>query len=293
MSADPAPAATAPAPLWGGERETAEDPGPCRPTCAVAVRTELARALQPPFETFITVAVNGALMSSAWFFLPPKLKDDVFTLHGTLAFALVLAAWMYSDVPAHQRARLRRPPGVGGDRRPGDVAPAAARQARRAVAAGDPGLHHRGRGERAPLHPRRAGHLLLGGLASPWCPSGCSASPGLFGDRFPYHPMPIRYRWAHRRPVGRMLVRWGILVVTPYMLVPFLGVALMTPSLLLWGFTGSTGSPASCPTTTWGWAWPWPASSPRPAPSSAAGGLWLARRRRAKLLAYLADPTRG
>jgi hypothetical protein len=28
------------------------------------------------------------------------LKADVFTLHGSLAFALVLAAWMYSDVPA-------------------------------------------------------------------------------------------------------------------------------------------------------------------------------------------------
>ncbi len=39
-------------------------------------------------------------MSLAWFFLPRALKDDVFTLHGSLAFALVLAAWMYSDVPA-------------------------------------------------------------------------------------------------------------------------------------------------------------------------------------------------
>jgi hypothetical protein len=32
-------------------------------------------------------------------FLPPGLKGDVFTLHGSLAFALVLAAWTYSDVP--------------------------------------------------------------------------------------------------------------------------------------------------------------------------------------------------
>src|SRR5664280_1306880 len=69
-------------------------------TLRSAVRQEFARALRPPYETFITVAVNGALMSSAWIFLPKDLKDKVFTLHGTLAFSLVLAAWMYSDVPA-------------------------------------------------------------------------------------------------------------------------------------------------------------------------------------------------
>src|SRR5271165_5848542 len=65
-----------------------------------AVRRQIALSLQPPYEAPITVAVNGALMSSAWFFLPAALRDKVFTLHGTLAFALILAAWMYSDVPS-------------------------------------------------------------------------------------------------------------------------------------------------------------------------------------------------
>ena len=69
-------------------------------TLRQAVRTEFVLALRPPFESLVTVAVNGALMSSSWFLLPTDLKDKVFTLHGTLAFALVLAAWMYSDVPA-------------------------------------------------------------------------------------------------------------------------------------------------------------------------------------------------
>ena len=64
-----------------------------------AVRAEFGRALRPPYATLSTVAANGAFMSLAWFFLPRGLKDDLFTLHGTLAFALVLAAWMYSDVP--------------------------------------------------------------------------------------------------------------------------------------------------------------------------------------------------
>ena len=59
-----------------------------------------ARVLPPPFETPLTVAINAGMMSSAWFFLPPKLKDAVFTLHGSVAFAFVLSSWMYSDVPA-------------------------------------------------------------------------------------------------------------------------------------------------------------------------------------------------
>jgi len=59
-------------------------------TLRSAVRQEFGRELRAPYETFITVAVNGAMMSSAWFFLPKSLKDKVFTLHGTLAFALVL-----------------------------------------------------------------------------------------------------------------------------------------------------------------------------------------------------------
>ena len=69
-------------------------------TLVAAVRREFARALHPPFETFVVVAVNGVMMAVIWFVLPPKLKDEVFTIHGSLGFALVLAAWMYSDVPA-------------------------------------------------------------------------------------------------------------------------------------------------------------------------------------------------
>ncbi len=38
-------------------------------TLGEAVRAEFA-ALGPPYETLITVAANGALMSVAWFFMP-------------------------------------------------------------------------------------------------------------------------------------------------------------------------------------------------------------------------------
>ena len=69
-------------------------------TTREAIRQEFRRTFRPPFETPITVASNAALMSSLWFFLPAWLKDNVFTLHGSLLFAVVLSVWMYADVPA-------------------------------------------------------------------------------------------------------------------------------------------------------------------------------------------------
>src|ERR1035438_605534 len=51
--------------------------------------------------------------------------------------------------------------------------------------------------------------------------------------------LPIRYRWENRLPRRRMLWRWLALVVTPYGLVPLLGVLIMLPSLLLWGLTST------------------------------------------------------
>ncbi len=74
--------------------------GPLPKDLREALRAEWARVLHPPFETPLTAAVDPGLMSSAWFFLPPKAVDEVFTLHGSVAFAFVLSGWMYSDVPA-------------------------------------------------------------------------------------------------------------------------------------------------------------------------------------------------
>ena len=261
-------------------------------TLRSAVRQEFARSLRAPYETFITVAVNGALMSSAWFFLPTGLKDKVFTLHGTLAFALVLAAWMYSDVPATNV--------LGPD-------------VERVTAAID--------------HPAMFRRLLYGknivlwALVTPVClivalvngilshnllatlytviwigvvPFGVLGLSGLVGIRFPYHPQPIRYRWEHRLPRRRMLWRWLALVVTPYGLVPLLGVLVMLPSLLLWGFTSTHGLSQKLPDRYLGWG---VALACAVAAVCAFGGhrfgAWWAHRRRHALVAYLADPTRG
>ena len=207
-------------------------------TLRQAVRTEFANALQPPFENLITVFVNGAMMSSTWVFLPTSLKDKVFTLHGSLAFALVLAAWMYSDVPATNV--------FGPD-------------SRRVVAAIDD-----------PVMLRRllyAKNVVLWLVVTPICaltaliiglvshdllstlytvvwigvvPFGTLGITAWVGIRYPYHPMPLRYRFTHRKPRWRMIGRWFTLVITPYGLVPVLATVLMIPTLILWGLLSST-----------------------------------------------------
>jgi hypothetical protein len=178
-------------------------------------------------------------MNVAWFLLPRTLKDDVFTLHGSLAFALVLAAWMYSDVPA---TNVLAP-----DRQ------------RVMAAIDDPILL------RWLLYAKNVvlwtfitpicavialvtgifGHDLLSTLYTViWIgvvPFGALGIAAWVGILLAYHPMPLRFRWEHRRPRPRMLWRWLALLLTPYVLVPWLAIALMTPSLLLWGFTSAHG----------------------------------------------------
>ena len=271
----------------------AENSDPQLPaTLHQAVKRQIALTLLPPYEALITVAVNAALMSSAWVFLPAGLKDKVFTLHGTLAFALVLAAWMYSDVPATNV--------LGPD-------------ATRVVAAFDD-----------PVMFRRllyAKNVVLWMIVTPVCaivavivglhehnrlatlytivwigvvPFGFLGISSWVGIVFPYHPMPIRYRWEHRQPRRRMLVRWLTLALLPYGLVPLLAVLLMAPSLLLWGFTSTHGLSQKLPDQDFGWG---VALACGIAIVCSVGGHrvggWLAQRRRAKLLDFLGDPTRG
>ncbi len=257
-----------------------------------AVRAEFGRALRPPYATLSTVAANGVFMSVAWFLLPRTLKDDTFTLPGSLAFALVLAGWMYSDVPATNVLAPDR---------------------QRMMAAIDD-----------PILLRRllyAQNLVLWTFITPVCsviavvdgisghdplsilytiiwigvvPFGVLGIAAWVGILFPYHPMPLRFRWEHRRPRWRMLWRWLALLVTPYILVPWLSIALMVPSLLLWGFTSAHGLSGKLPDHDLGLGIAL-ACAVAIACSFASHRLavMLAERRRAKLLPFLADPTRG
>src|SRR5215470_20302370 len=69
-------------------------------TMPAALRAEWHRATRPPYETPSVVVGNGLLMTACWALLPASVVGSVFRFHGALAFALVLASWMYSDVPA-------------------------------------------------------------------------------------------------------------------------------------------------------------------------------------------------
>ena len=125
-------------------------------------------------------------------------------------------------------------------------------------------------------------------------PFGVLAVSAWVGIVFPYHPMPLRFRWEHRRPWRRMLVRWGALAVTPYVLVPILATLMLTPSLLIWGFTAPSGLSQKLPDHDFGLG---VAVACVIAVGCAAGGQRLGvrvmRQNRTKLAEFLSDPARA
>jgi hypothetical protein len=261
-------------------------------TLREAVRIEFGRALRPPFETPIVVAVNGTLMVVFWFFAPKEIKNALFSLHGALAFPMVLAGWMFSDVPATNL--------LGPD-------------AHRAVRAlGDPKMLRR---------LLYAKNIVLWCLIGPLCaamalgigvnsndltttlftilaiaviPFGVLGVSAWVGIRFPYHPIPIRERWAARRQFTKMILRWGVLALTPYGLVPALAAVAMLPTLMLWGFFANHGLQGRLSDTEY--AWGISVACVIAVVGSFGGhrvGAKMAHRRRATLSAYLGDPSNG
>jgi hypothetical protein len=279
------------APTPGGPAARHEEV-PLPSTFREALRIEWHRTFRSPFEVPVVVAVNGALMSSAWFFLPPPLKNALFSFHGSLAFAGVLASWMYADVPA---TNVLGPDSARIARALGDPV-----QFRRLLAAKNVVLW-------LLITPLCALIALCNGLAHHdlvstviivvWIgivPFGALGISNLVGILFPYHPMPLRFRWEHRRPFWRMIVRWVTLALTPYVIVPFIAGLLMVPTLLLWGLLTPTGLSKNLHVTDLGWG-------VAVACVLAALGWWgghrigsnIAQRRAAWLRDFLADPARA
>jgi len=253
---------------------------------------EFGRAFHPPYEVPIVIAVNGVLMAGLWFLAPKAWDNALFSLHGTLAFPLLLAGWMISDVPATNV--------LGPDHR------------RTRVALDDPLMFHR------LLHAK---NLVLWFLVVPLCmavtlgialndhdyvglivalvtlaviPFGPLAIAAWVGVRFPYHPIPLRERWANRRSWKHFLFRWGVLVVTPYGLVPMLATAIITPTLLFWGITEQHGLTHRVSDARFAWGMLLACGiSVIVAIIGYQGSARLARRRREKLSTYLADPSLG
>jgi hypothetical protein len=204
-------------------------------TYRAAFRAELGRAFHPPYEDPAVVVGNGILVTVAWLWLPLPLQDLLFSLHGSLAFPVVLATWMLSDVPATNV--------LGSD-------------AERVLAAlDDPTALTRLLFAKtavlwllvAPLSALVAVGIgidrdrwsttaitVAGILVVPIGSLGVAAWLGIF---FPYHPIPLAQRWRHRRPFGRMVVRWVALVLLPYVVVPAIATVVALPAFAVWYHT--------------------------------------------------------
>jgi len=193
-----------------------------------AIAAELGQAFSSPYQVPSTVVGNALLMVGAWFLLP---RGWLFTITSPLAFAMVLASWMYSDVPA---TNVLAPDRV-----------------RVLAALDDSRMLTR-------LLVAKAAVLWL--FVAPFCsllaiaiglrehdtliivtaivaicvvPVGCLPVAALVGIRWPYHPLELKYRWEHRHPVSRMVVRWAILALVPYVLVPALAILMTVPALVM------------------------------------------------------------
>ena len=259
---------------------------------SAAVRWELRDALRPLFTVASVVAFNAVLMAGAWYLLPVAWQDWLFTLHGPAAFAMVLAGWMYADVPATNVLAPDR---------------------ERVLAALDD-----------PVMLRRllyAKNILLWCFVAPFCtvvavviglrqhdwpptlvsitaiavvPFGTLGIAGWVGIIWPYHPRPLRFRWEHRRAWFHMIVRWMALILLPYGVVPVLATLIITPSLVLWSMLSAEGLSRQLPTSHFAGGVVLAAVV-----STAAFfggyrvGLGLIRRRHDALRSYLSDPDRG
>ena len=257
-----------------------------------AVHLEFGRALRAPYVVPSVVVVNGLLMAGLWWWAPGAWKNALFSLHGTLAFALVLGGWMIADVPATNL--------LGPDAR------------RTRAALDDPALFRR---------LLYAKNLVLWTFVAPFCsvvaviigvsdhdytgmilaviaimvlPFGVLGISAWVGIRFPYHPIPLKERWAQRRSWRHMLVRWLALAVTPYGLVPALAFAFITPTLTLWGISAQNGLTGRL--SNGEFAWGVLLACGLSVTASILGqraGARLALRRKEMLSVYLADPSLG
>lgn len=206
-----------------------------------AIRFEVARTFTFPFESISTIAINGILVIVGWFFMPPFIEDLMFSNHAPMAFAVVLAVWMYSDVPSTNQ------PGSDSQRfievldRPREMHRLL--WARRIVlwmlVTPIAGIASLALG----LAQGRMVAALFGFAWIVIVPFGVLAVAPLLGVRWPYRPIPLSERWARRSQWKRFLLRWSMLVVAPYVWVPLLGLVLTVPSLWIWGVSSSAMFP--------------------------------------------------
>lgn len=207
-----------------------------------ALRIEYRRTFDFPFETLTTLGFNAFLVIVGWFFMPPFIVDAMFSNHRPMAFAVVLAIWMYSDVPSTNQAGSDSVRFVAALDRPQVLARMlwARRIAVWTIATPICIV--------ASIWLGRAQHNMTAAMFGlVWivvAPIGVLSIAPLFGIRFPYHPMPLRERWSKRADRRRMVIRWVILIVAPYAWVPLIGYVMTLPALLIWDVSWSGTFPS-------------------------------------------------
>ena len=199
---------------------------------SVAVRSEYARLLTHGRADLLAVGFNAVLVTVCWYLLPDRIVNLLFVLHGPLAFAFFLETWMLADTPATNLA---------------------GRDAVRATARLDD-----------PLALRiwlRAKHIVLWSFVGPiaaivaivigvvldrymfaaavaitllFLPLGVLSVAAWVSLWMPFHPRKLIWRWQHRSDRRAALLRWGVLVVLPYIVVPLIALVLLIPTLIIW-----------------------------------------------------------
>jgi hypothetical protein len=197
-----------------------------------AVRSEYTRILVHGRDDLLAVSFNAVLVTVCWFLLPDTIQNWLFALHGPLVFPFILEMWMLGDTPATN---------------------VAGRDAVRAMGQLD---------DPSALRTwLRAKHLVLTSFVGP-CAAIVAIVIGIVEQRYmvgaavaialvflplgvlsvaawislwmPYHPRKLLWRWQHRSDRRAALLRWGVLLVLPYLVVPAIGLTLLGPTLIIW-----------------------------------------------------------
>ena len=197
-----------------------------------ALRVELQRVRKPPYSVLVCISVNAILVALLWFVAPTWLHDLFFSWDSTYFFPIVLASWMIADVPATNQLapdRSRVLPSL-------DNTEAIARLLRSkhlAIAL-----------ICTPITVTAA--IIVGFVTGAWVtmvltvvwvstvPLSSIGIACIVGVLWPYHELPLKTRWQMRSQWRTIILRWGVLILLPYGLVPALGLVGMAPSLLIW-----------------------------------------------------------
>jgi hypothetical protein len=194
------------------------------------LRAEFGRAFRAPRDDLIAVALNAALVTGLWFLLPQAVKDWLFVPQGPAAFAIVLEIWMLADVPATNMIGKDVDTMVPALDDPGRLQQLLrAKSITLALLVGIPSAVV------SILIGIYDGSFLRGFLLA--CvllalPFGASSIAAWLGIVIPYRPLPLRWRWAHRKP-WRGTIRWASLVIIPFVLVPIVSCLLLVPAILV------------------------------------------------------------